>query len=101
MIWHSQFGALTQPGYGSYLSVEIIMLPKRSELVLTSHIPDSELDVLVLQRLHIESDGGDGLDELVLFQFEEDRSLARTIETQSNDSHLDFGADVNSIILKF
>jgi len=42
------------------ISVLKVMSPERSDLVLTAHIPDGEADVLVLDRLHIEPDGGDG-----------------------------------------
>ena len=84
-----------------YLCVKIIMLPQGPELVLTADVPDGELYVLVLQSLHVEADGGDGLDELVLLQLEEDRGLARAIQTQGDNSHLNFRSNVNPIILKY
>ena len=37
------------------LCVLVIVPPKWSDLVLTTHIPHSEADVLVLNSLHIES----------------------------------------------
>ena len=77
------------------------MLPQGPELVLTTDVPDGELYVLVLQSLDVEADGGDGLDELVLLQLEEDRGLARAIQTQGDNSHLNFWSNVNPIILKF
>ena len=77
------------------------MLPQGPELVLTADVPDGELYVLVLQSLHVEADGGDGLDELVLLQLEEDRGLARAIQTQGDNSHLNFRSNVNPIILKY
>ena len=84
-----------------YLCVKIIMLPQGPELVLTADVPDGELYVLVLQSLHVEADGGDGLDELVLLQLEEDRGLARAIQTQGDNSHLNFWSNVNPTILKY
>ena len=38
------------------------MPPKRSNLILPSHIPDVELDVLVCDRLDVEADGRNGGD---------------------------------------
>jgi hypothetical protein len=46
------------------LSVLEVMPPQRSDFVLSTHIPNSELDVLVLYSLNIEADGGDGGDNL-------------------------------------
>ena len=57
--------------------------------------------VIVLQGLNVKADGGDGLDELVLLQLEEDRRLARAIQTQGDNSHLNFWANVNPVILKY
>lgn len=41
------------------------MSPKGSDLVLTTDIPDVELDVLVGHTLDVESNGGDGSHVLV------------------------------------
>ena len=76
------------------------MFPERPQLVLASDIPDCEFDVFVLEGLDVEPDGRDGLDELVLLQLEEDRRLAGSVQSQGYNSHLDFGSDVDSIILK-
>jgi hypothetical protein len=46
------------------LSVLEVMSPQRSDFVLSTHIPNSELDVLVLYSLNIEADGGDSGDNL-------------------------------------
>lgn len=45
------------------------MPPQRTNLVLTTDIPDIEFHVLVGDALDVESDGGDGGDVLVEFQF--------------------------------
>ena len=38
------------------------MPPQRSNLVLSSHIPDIELDILIRDGLNVEADGRDGSD---------------------------------------
>lgn len=45
------------------------MPPKRPNLVLSSHIPNIELDVLICDRLNVEADGRDGGDLGVELQF--------------------------------
>lgn len=47
------------------------MTPQRPDLVLSSHIPNIEFNVLVGNGLDVESDGGDGGDALVQLQFVE------------------------------
>lgn len=37
-----------------------VMPPQRSDLVLPSHIPDIELDVLVRDRFDVEAHSGNG-----------------------------------------
>lgn len=49
-----------------------VMAPQRSDLVLSTHVPDIELDVLVGNRFDVEADGGDGGDVLVEFELVED-----------------------------
>ena len=56
------------------------MSPQRSDLVLTAHVPHSEADVLVLDSLHIEADGGDGGHNLSQLQFVQDSGLTRSIQ---------------------
>lgn len=48
------------------------MSPKRADLVLSTNIPDIELDILIGNRLDVESDGRNGGNVLVKFQFIED-----------------------------
>ena len=53
-----------------YLSVVIIVLPQRSDLVKTSNIPNSKFYVFIFQLFYIESNCWYGLDKLVLFELE-------------------------------
>lgn len=43
------------------LSVLEVMPPQRPNFVLSSNIPDSELDILILDRLDVEAWGGERL----------------------------------------
>ena len=42
------------------LRVLVVVAPERADLVLTADVPDCERDVLVLDRLNVETNGGDG-----------------------------------------
>ena len=42
-------------GHRTYLCVLEVVAPQRADLVLASHIPHREADVLVLHRLHVEA----------------------------------------------
>lgn len=64
------------------------MSPQRPNLILSSHIPNIELDILVCNRLDIESDSRNGSDILVQAQSVQNRRLSRGIETQHQQSHL-------------
>ena len=46
------------------LGVLVVVAPEGADLVLASDIPDGEGDVLVLDGLDVEADGGDGGDDL-------------------------------------
>ena len=46
------------------LRVLVVVAPERADLVLTSDVPDRERDVLVLDRLDVETDRGDRRDDL-------------------------------------
>ena len=45
------------------------MSPQRPNLVLPTHIPHIELNILVGHRLNVEADCGDGGDVLVELEF--------------------------------
>ena len=49
------------------------MPPKRSYLILPSHIPHVEFDILIRDGLDVEADSGDGSDVGVELQLVEDR----------------------------
>merc|ERR1712241_701898 len=58
------------------LRVLEVVAPERSDLVLTADVPNRERDVLVLDRLDVETDCGDGGDDLAELQFVEDGGLS-------------------------
>ncbi|KAG6554759.1 hypothetical protein Mapa_003778 [Marchantia paleacea] len=70
------------------LSVLEVMLPQRPDLVLTSHIPHREADVLVLHRLHVETDRRNGGHNLSQLQLVQNRRLSSRIQTHHQNSHL-------------
>ena len=65
----------------------VVMPPERSDLVLSANVPDVELDVLEVDRLDVESDGGDGCDLLLDLEAVEDRGLSGGVESQHQDAH--------------
>jgi hypothetical protein len=75
------------------LGVLEIMPPQRPDLVLTPHIPDGEADVLVLHGFNIESDGGDGGDDLAELELVEDCGLSGRVKTHHQDPHLLLGEE--------
>ena len=74
------------------LSVGVVVSPEKSDLVLTTDIPHVEGDVLVLDGLDVEADGGDGVDDLTELELVEDSGLSGGIETDHENAHL-AGAD--------
>ena len=64
-----------------------VVAPQRTDLVLTAHIPHGEVDVLVLDGLHVEADGGDGGDDLAELELVEDGGLTSGIETDHKNTH--------------
>ena len=57
------------------------MSPQGPDLVLTADVPHGEADVLVLDCLHIEADGGDSGYNLTQLQFVQDRGLTSSIQS--------------------
>lgn len=49
------------------------MSPKWSNLVLSTHIPDIELDILICDRFDVESNGRNRGDILIEFQLVKNR----------------------------
>ena len=70
------------------LGVLEVVAPQRTDLVLTAHIPHGEVDVLVLNSLHVEPDGGDGRNDLTELQLVEDGGLTGGVEPDHEDSHV-------------
>ena len=73
------------------LRVLEVMAPKGADLVLTAHVPHGERDVLVVHGLHVETDGGDGGDDLTELQLIKNGGLTGSIETDHKDTHLLLG----------
>lgn len=69
------------------LGVLEIMPPQRSNLILSSDIPDCERNVLVLDRLHIKTNGRDSGDNFTEFKLVKDGCFTSSIETDHKDSH--------------
>jgi hypothetical protein len=57
------------------LGVLVVVAPERANLVLPSNVPHSERDVLVFYCLDVETDGGDGGDNLAQLQLVQDGGL--------------------------
>ena len=75
------------------LGVLEVVAPQRTDLVLTSDIPHGEADVLVLDSLDVETNGGDGGDDLTQLQFVQDGGLTGGIEPDHKDPHLLLSAE--------
>ena len=56
------------------------MTPQRTDLVLAADVPDSEADVLVLHRLHVEPDGGNSGHDLAQLQLVKNRRLTSSVQ---------------------
>jgi len=70
------------------LSVLEVMSPQRTDLVLATDIPHGELDVLVLDSLDVEADGGNRGDDLAELQLVKDCGLPGCVETNHQDAHV-------------
>lgn len=63
------------------------MPPQRTNLVLTTDIPDVKLDILVGDSLDVEADGRNGGDVLAELELVENGGLAGGVETEHEQSH--------------
>lgn len=70
------------------LGVLEVMSPEGTDLVLTTDIPHGKLDVLVLDSLDVESNGGNGGDNLTKLELVENGGFTGGIETNHQDTHL-------------
>ena len=57
------------------------MSPQGSDLILTTNIPHSTADVLVLHSLHVKANGGNGGHNLTQLQLVQDGCLTSSIQT--------------------
>jgi len=67
------------------LGVLVVMSPELSDLIFANQVPDIELDVLVLNSLHVEANGGDGVHDLSEIELVEDGGLTGGIETDHEE----------------
>jgi hypothetical protein len=70
------------------LGVLEVMPPQRSDLVLSTDVPDGELDVLVLDGLDVEADRGDGGDNFTQLELVQDGRLSGGVQANHQDAHL-------------
>lgn len=70
------------------LGVLEVMPPQRTDLVLSTDIPHGELDVLVLDGLNVEADGGDGGDDFTELELVQNGGLSCSVQTNHQDTHL-------------
>jgi hypothetical protein len=64
------------------------MPPERPNLILSPHIPNIKLNILIRHRLHVEPNRRNGSDVLVQLQLVQYRRLPRGVQTQHQQSHL-------------
>lgn len=71
-----------------------VVAPEGAELILASDVPHGELKVLVLYRLNIKTNSGNGGDDLAELELEEDGGLTGGIEANHKDTNLLFTEEV-------
>merc|ERR1711991_808932 len=69
------------------LCILIVVSPQRSDLILSSYIPYSEANILVLDSLNVETNSGNGCDNFTQLKLVQDRGLSGSIQTHHKDSH--------------
>ena len=62
-----------------------VVLPQRPDLGLAADVPDGEADVVVLDGLHVEADGGERGDHLAQLQLVQHRGLPRVVQPDHQD----------------
>jgi len=70
------------------LGVLEVVAPQRSDLILTTDIPHSEVDVLVLNSLDVETDGRDRRNDLTELELVQNRGLSGGIKTDHQNTHV-------------
>ena len=75
------------------LRVLEIVAPQRTDLVLAADVPHGEADVLVLDRLDVEADGGNGGDDLAQLELVQNGRLTGRVQADHQNSHLLFAKE--------
>ena len=70
------------------VGVLVVVAPEGADLVLAADVPHREVDVLVHQRFHVESDGGYRRDDLSELELVENGGLARGVKADHQDPAL-------------
>jgi hypothetical protein len=70
------------------LGVLVVVAPERADLILTSDIPNGERDVLILNSLNVETNGGNGGNNVTELELVKNGGLTSSIETNHQDTHL-------------
>ena len=78
-------GIATLASHGRTLGVLVVVAPERANLVLAADVPHRERDVLVLDGLDVEADGGDGRDDLAELELVENRGLAGGVQADLDE----------------
>mmetsp|Transcript_10590 Transcript_10590/g.22069 ORF Transcript_10590/g.22069 Transcript_10590/m.22069 type:complete len:254 (-) Transcript_10590:9-770(-) len=66
----------------------VVVAPQRANLVLASHVPHGEGQVLVLHSLHVETNSWNSSHNFTQLQLVQDGRLTCGIQTHHQDSHL-------------
>jgi len=75
------------------VAVGEVVLPKDSDLVLTSEVPDLKVEVLELDFFAVEANGRDGGDCFAKFELVEDCGFACCVETDHEESDVLFHSE--------
>ena len=68
------------------MAAVIVVTPESPEFILATDVPALELDILVLQCFHVESNGWNGVHSLVHLEFVEDCCFAGCVESKKEDA---------------
>jgi hypothetical protein len=63
------------------------MSPKRPDLILSTHIPNIKLNILIRHRLDVKPHRGNRRNVLVQLQLIQYRCLPRSVESQHQEAH--------------
>ena len=77
------------------LGVLVVMFPELSDFILSSDVPDGELDFFELNSFDVESDGGDWWDDLTQLEFVKDGGFTGSIKTEHEGSKFFFAEEIS------